>query len=372
MTGPVIEFLDFKDENADEWMRFVETCDDAWLGHSPFYINAFNNEFSFSIRLNGALRGVCVLGSSPRRWGAYLEGVGMALAPEAHTQQVYEALKKKLKDLAVRAKCQAVEITLHPMAPANINRAFADTVLKRCGFSDGARWRRVWEIHGGFFSSIDLDQDLDAIVRGFSKGNKASVNRCKKLGFSVQIETGETAQRTAWDDFVAIHNHTYLRSGGQPYSQQRLELLFRLVQAGYLTLFTFRRDGICVASLVLSTFKRGAVYFAGGALDEARQQGIMAWAHAQAAHWLQQNGYKQYGIGFTIPALAETKDGAIGTAKKGFGGNKWPMLCGELVLRPVDFFLRQFLPGLIKFAIECCRTLTQSILKAPPRQVDAP
>ena len=43
--------------------------------------------------------------------------------------------------------------------------------------------------------------------------------------------------------------------------------------------------------------------------------------------------------------------GAIGKFQKRFGGDKWPMLCGDLILRPLSFFARQVAPELFVFSV---------------------
>jgi len=342
-----IELKPFRDESPEDWSHFVKECDEAWVFHTASFIDAFPYDFSFSIRIDGSIRGICVMGRVRRRSGAYFVGPGMALSAAAKNATVYGVLRTKLKDLAVSAGCQGAEFTLSPMAPAHFSKKFADSILYQFSFSEGARWRKSWETLPGFFSVIDLGLDVTQIIRGFSKGNKASVSRCKKLGLGLEVQTGQNTNRESWQDFVTIHRQTYRRSNGEPFSDERLDHLFLLVQSGHMALVNGIENGICVSSLLLATDKSGAFYYAGGAFDDARQKGIMAWTHSEAIRWLKENGYKRYCLGFTITALEGTVGGAIGDSKNRFGGNKWPMLCGDLILRPASFFIFQMAPEIV-------------------------
>ena len=137
VTAKRIEVRYFQEENCEEWSDFVKRCDEAWVFHMPSFIMSFPYDFSFSIRIDGSIQGVCVIGRVTCRGGAYFVGPGVALSEIAKNKTVYDALRTKLKALAALAGCQRVEFTLPPMAPANSNRKFSDTLLYSCGFSEG-------------------------------------------------------------------------------------------------------------------------------------------------------------------------------------------------------------------------------------------
>jgi hypothetical protein len=337
-----VEFRRFQEEDAGAWTAFVERCDEAWVQHHPVFIQSVPYDHSFSIRINGAIHGVCALGRERRRWGAHLSGPGLALAPSAHRDNVHRALRAKLRENADSARCEAVEFSLPPLAPANRQREFADSILREYGFSAGIRWRSAWEPLPAFYSVINLEQDHEAILGDFSKGQRANVKRCMKLGWQSVVQTGPEVRSEDWADFVRIHHVTYARTGGSPFSDGRLEHLFELVRLGKMVLVNGIDNGRCVMSLLLATDKGGAFYYAGGADDEARQKGAMAWGQYAGICWLKSNAFRHYCVGFTVPALSETAAGGIGDFKKRFGGEHWTMLAGDLILRPVSFAVRHY------------------------------
>lgn len=345
-----IEFRRMEDEDAHAWDAFVELCDSAWTHHRTAYIRSVPYGFSFSVVIGGAIRGICVLGRERRRRGAYLTGPGLALHPSARSGSIYQAVRRKLVDVARAARCEAIEFSLPPMAPENQRRDIAETALRGCGFSDHIRWRWAWERLPAYYSVINLQEELNEILRGFSKGNKASVKRCAKAGMQATVRTGPDLEETHWADFIRIHRMTYARSGGSPFSDTRLRYLFELARSGKAALVSGCRNDECVTTLLLAIDKGGAFYLAGGATDDARRQGAMPWAQYEGITWLKRNSFKHYCLGFTVPALSGTHEGGIGDSKKRFGGEQWPMLSGDLVLRPLPFVARHLAPDLLA----CC------------------
>ena len=140
-----LSFQRYQDTDRRVWASFVDRCDEAWVYHTPEFIEAAAYDCSFSVLVDGDLQGVCVLGRERRRLGAYLSGPGLALLPGAHQAWIYQGLLTKLHHLAVTARCECVEFILPPLAPANYRRNFAHCVLGQCGFGNGIRWRRASE-----------------------------------------------------------------------------------------------------------------------------------------------------------------------------------------------------------------------------------
>lgn len=335
-----IEFRRFREEDAGAWTSFIEQCEEAWVQHHPVFVASVPYDYSFSVRIDGVIRGVCVVGRERRRWGAYLAGPGLALLPGARTDFVRRAVRAQLREIANSARCEAVEFSLPPLAPANHRRAFADSILHEYDFSEGIRWRSAWEPLPAFYSVISLESDAETILGDFSKGQRASVKRCMKHGLQPLIQTGSEVRSEDWREFVRIHEVTYARTGGSAFSPGRLEQLLRLARLGKMVLVNGIDGGKCVTSLLLAIDKGGAFYYAGGADDEARQKGAMAWAQYAGICWLKKNLFRHYCVGFTVPALSETAAGGIGDFKKRFGGEHWTMLSGDLVLRPAAFAVR--------------------------------
>src|SRR5262249_182471 len=178
MNAKSVELKRVQEEDVAERTEFVATWDEAWVLTTPAYIRSFPYDFSFSIRIDGCIQGICVMGRVPCRGGAYFVGPGGALSEEAKKPEVYNLLTKKIKSLASSVGCQRVQFTLSPMAPANNNKKFSDSLLHDCGFTEGGRWWRSWENLPGYFSLIDLHLEFDEIVRRFSRFNRVRVARC--------------------------------------------------------------------------------------------------------------------------------------------------------------------------------------------------
>ena len=330
----------FEEDGTEAWNAFVNHCAEAWVFHTAEFVKAASYDYSFSIVLDGVVRGVCVLGRERRRLGSYLVGPGLALDESAQSEPVWRAVRKQLRALARRAGCDAVEFTLPPMAPANWSHTFETSHLKALGFSAGMRWRWAWEPLPAYVSVIHLGNELSEILREFHKGQKSNVRRCERLGFRCKALTGAEITETAWCEFEEIHRIRYARSGGRGFSARRLAHLFELAKQGKLILLCGYQESECIAAILVAADRQAAFYYAGGARDEARKNGAMAWIQYESIRCLKERGYRYYCLGFTVPELSGTASGGIGDFKKRFGGEQWPMLCGDLVCRRSGFLLK--------------------------------
>lgn len=338
----------FAEEDSDAWTDFVEECPEAWLHHLPEFAAAQPGNCSFSVRVDGRIAGVCVLARGRRKFGAVLSGPGLALATGADRDAIYRAVGDALRRLARRERCQAVEFVLPPLAPAFAGRGRDGTVLAALGFSRGLRWAYDLDFIDGYYSVIDLTQEMETILKGYSKGNRASAARCRKMGMSVVPSFGAALEEAAWENFRRIHRATYARSHGTPFTDSRLARLAAMVRAGRLALINIHRGSECVATVLLEIYKQGASYFAGGATDEARQQGAMAFAQYAAMEWAKGAGCVCYSMGPTYPALSDTPFGANGEFKKRFGGARWEILAGEMMINPLAHLARIRMPAALR------------------------
>lgn len=338
----------FSEINASIWNRFVDRCDEAWVHHAAEFVIASSYCYSFGIFLEDRLEGICAMGRERRRYGAYFSGPGVALSKRAQIPEVYDTILFYLRELARRTRTEAVEFTLPAMAPANHSRAYGDCNLSTLKFSPGIRWRKAWEHLPAYMSVVDLSRDSSEILRGFHKGQKANVRRCQKLGVASRAISGERCSDEEWVAFKEIHEITYARSGGATFSAQRIDGLREMVRLGTLILFNGYSEAECVASMLVAVGKKGAFYYAGGARDEARKNGVMAYMQFEIMRWLKEAEFRYYCVGFTVPMLTGSAGGGIGDFKKRLGGEQWPMLAGDLVVSRARFLLRHFSYDLLR------------------------
>jgi hypothetical protein len=332
----VVKFIPLAEEDENAWSRFVDVCDSAWLYHRPEYIRLdqlekADTDCSFSIRDDSGIVGVCVLAKYKVGLGAVLSGPGLAVDRKHRTRELLTLAKAKIEDVATKSSCQAVRFSLSPLTPEMHGHRYHESILADWGFSFGQRGNSL-DYEAAFGTVIDLRKDLSVILGGFSKGHRADVTRCRKLGLAVSVNQGPSLSQNRWDEFVQIHRSTFTRNGLTPFSAARLEYLSGMVSRSLLALATTYEKETPIASILLETYKSGLYYLAGGSTAQGLKIKANAFTQYSVMEWAKAAGYRHYLIGMTAPVDRNTKGGRIGAFKTHFGGEKWDHLAGELVL----------------------------------------
>jgi len=334
----------FADENPKEWAEFVEACPEAWLGHRPESIRGTARDCSFALRQDGRLAAICVVDRMRDHLGWVLDGPGVAVAADVDADRAHLAVGEELRARARSMDCAAVRFDLPLLAPANRQRGYPRSALATLGFSAGIRPSNRLDIARSYHSIVDLRQDMQQVLKGFSKGNRNAVTRAQKRGFTLTFTCGTPPPETEWNNFAAINKATFARSGLPGFSEDDLAHYRQLVTDGFLALMNIHEGGACIASELLEIYKGGVNCLAGGSTDEARQFGITPFSMYSAMGWAKAQGCHSFNLGSTLPVLAGTRYGGIGESKKRFGGERIEDLCGEWILDPQAHFARILIP----------------------------
>ena len=347
-----LTFTAFVDDDQEEWARFVDGCDEAWLYHHPTYLrhwSTFANDQSFSIRVDGKMVGVCALSNTRIGLGGILEGPGLALAPISGAHETRVAALKHLRAIAARLNCQALQFRISPLTPSVRSSNYAQSTLAEMGFGLGeTRYRFTGDTLAsvvGYATLIDLDLDMDSILKDFSKGHRANVGRCAKT-LSVRTTTGAAFEPGLFRDFILVLGQTLSRHGERLYPPY-VAFLEAMTRSGFMTVLAAYQGDTCVAAALIATYKGGAYYFRGGSTSEGLSLGAMTFLQHRAMAHFKQNGFDLYNVGVTYPALESSQRGNVGAFKKRFGGRKVDDLSGELMLDRNRYILRILLPKLI-------------------------
>lgn len=349
-----IVFTPFENENQDLWSKFVDDCDCAWLHHTPAMMRLSHIERGgvnccFLIRHGSDLVSICVFSKYRSGLGSILSGPGIAILKDIHTRKTIDLIEVEINRIAGIYSCQAVRFFLSPLAPELKALRYHDSLLAELGFSFGVRGNSL-DYEAAYCSVVKLKSELKNILDDFTKGNRASVLRCRKMGITCSVFRGGSLSEPVWRDFIAIHKATFARNGLTPFSAARLECLAELVRSGYMGLVTAYEDDRPIASILLETYKDGVNYLAGGCTGEGLRIGVMAFTHFSAMEWAKLAGFSDYCVGTTGPMERGTKNGAIGASKKRFGGEKWDYLAGELVLDRRAYTRKILIPAALAIA----------------------
>lgn len=260
-----------------------------------------------------------------------------------------EATETKVRSLAAERSCQAVRFFLPSLAPELKALRYSESILADWGFSFGARGDSL-DYEASFGTVVNLRNETGEILRDFSKGQRANVMRCRKIGLNTSIYQGPSFSDHEWRSFAEIHTATFVRNGRRPFSAERLEYLAKMVSRGFLALATTKSDASAVSAVLLETYKKGVYYLAGGSTEFGLKIGAMAFTQYSAMEWAKMSGYTDYLIGMTVPIERGSKAGQIGAFKSHFGSERWDHLAGELILDRRAYARKILMPAILEIS----------------------
>jgi hypothetical protein len=340
-----VQFVDFHDISVPIWNTFVDSCDECWAYHKAEYIQAdIANSHSFAILEGGKMCGVCVLYSGRERFGRILRGPGLSLDNSVSKKKLYPIIKDYLKSLANRNRCCAIQFSFPILAPAFSRLGFLNSHLLNLGFSSSLRWGYGIHYLPSYTNVLDLRGTVEDIFSGFSKGHKWDCHKCEKMTPSYEYHDGHLEDRL-WNDYISIHLETYERTGTKPFSREYLNRLRSFIERGLMALGNLYIGTECIASVLLVTYKKRAFYLAGGIRENKEIRHCGTYIHLLTIKELKNRGYEYYELGQSYPSIKESKMGKIGEFKGTFGGEKWPILAGELVVNELAYLLRIIFPN---------------------------
>lgn len=337
--------ISFTNESKEDWRQFVDLCPEAWLYHRPEMVEGAIDgkeyaDWSFSIRRNGEIVGVCVLMRDSIGMGACLSGPGLALSPHTSRKETTLFAEEIIRQLAGKGGCQAVRFHLSPLAPGLVGQRYHESTLAELSFSFGVRGDNL-DYQTSYANMIDLSKDLGEILKGFTKGNRANVTKCAAMPFTVDIVAGDAVSDRQWSDFVDLHRLTFERNSLHTFDEKRLGRLRCAVSEGHIALVSAYKADNCIASIMLEMYKQGLSYSVGCCNEHALKIGAMAFIHYSAMQWGKEKKCLWYCMGSTSPMV----HGDYGDFKKRFGGEKFDLLSGELVLDRKAYMRKIILPA---------------------------
>jgi len=352
-----MEIVPLSSVRLSDWEDFVNDCDECWLYHHPVFLEMEDPQsMSFAVLDQGRVSGGCVLHLAHSGIGNVLSGGfgpdGLAFLPGV-ARRAYPLVREYLVERARRCGCHAVQMNLPILAPAYRNVEYLDTHLYRLGFTNTLRWGTSTHYTPSYTTIIELGLSLDDIFRQFSSSVRQKCQRASGISFSHEF-LQQDATSLAWEAFLSNHDATMRRGGAQSLPAPLLMKMRQLLVKGFAALINFKADDRIFASLLLLTYKQSAFYFSSGVQSDAYDDGFSAQLHWIAVQELKRRGYERYEVGQFYPLLRGTKLHRLGEFKRMFGGNKRPVLAGELVTHELRFvgldlgpaYGRKFLKGI--------------------------
>ena len=236
------------------------------------------------------------------------------------------------------------------LAPRFLGARYIDSDLAEQGYSLGLRGDAL-DFEVGAWAVADLRRTPEEIFKSFTKGNKAAVKKCERLGIKVVAYDCNTLTDKAWGEFEAILDETAARTAIGKFSRAQLGGLRSQVGNGLALLFNGYEQQQCIASILCQYFKSGAYYQNGGCCERGLALSVMAHMIFAAMMEFRGRGIEYFNVGPYVPCHKGTKWGTISDFKRRFGNQKWDILICEKILDRKRYWRRILLVGAIRLQV---------------------
>lgn len=363
-----IDIVDYRNISADVWNSFVEECDESWLYHRTEIIDLCRDESrSFAVVEDDKIVAICVLYvnkcGNAKVLGYKTGPAGLALLNSGHNNKLYPLIQDYLLQLATMEQCSAIQLYLPSLAPAYRFASYLDSHLFNLRFTSCLRWGFGTDYTDAYTNVIDLTQNIDIILSGFSKGNKHICKKLGKLPFVCRYVDATCVEDSEWQVFVANHLETFNRTNTATFSPAYFDSLLGLLKHGHFVLVNVYAASECCASILLGIHKKRATYFAGATPSKYLNQGYGVFIHFLAMQELIQRGFEYYELGIFFPAMQNCKLQQIGEFKRKFGGIRMPLLAGELVINEYEYLMKYVLKNMLGKFVSLLKARIKTRLK---------
>jgi len=338
---------------VDEWNRFVDHCDEAWLYHRSAFVVPNERGWedkSFALTRNGEIVAICAV-AVERKWlGRILVGPGPAVASGPDAEKARRLVLALTEEIAQQTGCLSVRISRSSLAPRFLNARYINSDLAEQGYSHGYRGDAL-DLEVGAWAIADLRRTPEEILKSFKHGNDRRVKKCERLEIKVVAYGGPTLTEKAWSEFESNLDETVVRTGIEKFPRAHLDRLRSQVENGFALLFSAYEKQECVASVLCQYFKSGAYYQNGGCCERGLALGAMAHVFYTAMIEFKNRGIEYFNVGAYIPCHKGTKSGTISEFKRGLGNLMWDILNCEKILDRKRYWRRILVVGAIRLQV---------------------
>jgi hypothetical protein len=272
-----------------------------------------------------------IVGVVPLQWSgdrARVSGSGFGLTAPALSSALRPAERDTVtafafahvRALALSGSAQRIDFALSPVSEGSIATPLPMNPFLAHGYSDNSGVVRV----------VDLQQEEQQILAGFSRDTRQQIRRAREAGVSVR----QVDWREFLDEYYAVHVETYERTGEVPHPREYFAgIASRLAPAGHSVLWAATtREGRIVAFHNSARLGRGAMYHTGCSRAAALHNGANYLAFWEALVGAKAAGCLAYEIGEIFPGALGGKKEGLSRFKSKFGGDTRPLYRGSLEL----------------------------------------
>ena len=317
----------------EEWDRFADRSDDAWLWHRWHFCDAIATwpdvtDASFGLRSpDGELVGIFPLRRTEFTRARKLRftrldslggpAVDSGLGPRER-KRALKRLTAQLEAIAGGSNDLGVDVALPPLAPRlRGERVPRTNPLIEYGFSNilGQTW------------IVDLRQGPEAIWSGLKKRARQQVRKAEKAGLQIRAATGDADLET----YVRLHRKTYARTGVRAHPHAYFAELWRhFVDPGLARVFFAELDGEVIGAQNFGLYKGATIYWTGASDEQALENGANHLLQWRALEQMANDGIEWAEIGEAFPGTRSGKLQGLSFFKESFGGDLYPYYRGRL------------------------------------------
>jgi lipid II:glycine glycyltransferase (peptidoglycan interpeptide bridge formation enzyme) len=319
-------------KNFDEWEDFLRK-ENGNIFQSPIMIPAYSKALKFNVYLltvqldQAIVGGMLIYRRSPKLPLHLINELYTPYGPIIAKEDT-ESIKNKiiwmlLKSVRNLVNIGTVKHTFFVRADSITSPPYTNWhIFEKVGY------RKVPYGYGQTFV-INLEPDLQSILKNFEKRTRWSLNKAKKFNIKAQIENSQEGLKT----FYKLYMSTAKRHGSIITPFNFLNELYRiLVPKKMMDIYIAYFDNIPVSAAITLDYKDTAYYYMAASLKKFHYTQANTFLQFFIISKLKDKGIKRYDL-LCAPQSHDTNNPQYGLYlfKRGFGGKSVPVFHYEQI-----------------------------------------
>lgn len=320
-----IKIKHFRKVNPDNWNKFADRSDSAWLYHRWQWQELMSKSWdgvnlSFAVGEDDKLVGIFPafqMVTQPYLIDSGFGHGGFAYSGSFNKIEILKIVLTGIRNLYWNVlNKETGDQWLRFVLPAGIDQIEKDyeEYMKLGYFKDQSSQTMI----------IYLTSSEDVILSGYSTTTRQNIATAKKKGL---ICDELPLNNKSLDLYYSLHVDTYNRTGVKPHPIDYFKSMYDLMKPYYRIFAAFDSNGKIVSAENVATYKQKGFYSTGASSEEGLKLNASKAVQDYVIRTLRQEGFKSYEIGEVHPD-AKPEDGKIyglTRFKMSFGGELFPL-----------------------------------------------
>lgn len=179
---------------------------------------------------------------------------------------------------------------------------------------------------------INLEKDINLLMKNFRKGTKSDIKLAEKKGFEVKIYNSTNIKKELFERYKNIH---FIAAGRKTRSDETWDIMYQWIVDDLSILALTKFEDQYISGQIINTFNKKAYYQSSAILpDYSREKGLGHLAQKEIIRYLKSSMFDYYELGWNwytniSQEVADSKMIGISRFKSGFGSDIYPLFRGE-------------------------------------------